>query len=278
MAVAALLVALVAGGIAGWRATRDGGDPLTVARAAAHRAPEFRSSDPSAIALWCSHRSDRRPPPVDVKGLKAEGARVDWSGHGAVVTVLYATPSNRRVAVSWLDAYPVAPAQASVEARTVASESALVLRSPAGTAAVEGRLPLARLWEVAAHVQQAASAARSSPPLVPTSAPPGHASTQGGSTIGPSRATRVATAAGVLDTRNDDPLGSTLASRRADRIARTFLLGMGPARGQPVPLHTRFVVPGSPGGVLGILPDGAIQLVVATLPVPGADSTSPPVR
>jgi len=154
LVAAAAAVAIAAGaGVAGWRAAVGGEQPISVAMAAAQRSPEFRSSDPAAIAEWCSRQSDRMAPIVPITGLLPIGARLDRRAGTAVVTVFYLSSSARHVAVSWIDPH-LAGTGGEVRQETIAGHPALVVETPRGTAVVDGELPLAQLRSVAGTLRE----------------------------------------------------------------------------------------------------------------------------
>jgi hypothetical protein len=160
-AAAAVLVAVMAAGLATWRGL-GGQDRALAAASAAQAPPQFRSANRMAIANWCERRSDRPIPLVADPGLTPLGARTDQVAGSRVVTVAYRTGTGSRVTVSWLDA---SPRQPSVEARSDAGRTVLLVRSPAGTAVVAGDAPESTLWSVAARLQGSRDAAAQAVPL-----------------------------------------------------------------------------------------------------------------
>jgi len=148
--VTALSAAAAAGvGMVGWSAAHRATDTVAVAVAASRRAPEIRSSDATTIALWCSRSSDRRPPPVSIANVELDGARMDTTGSGPVVTVFYRTEDGGHLAVRWPSSYHSATTNAAVEARQASGRTVLVLYAPAGTAVLSGDVSLPQLWRVA---------------------------------------------------------------------------------------------------------------------------------
>lgn len=152
--VAALGAVACAGlGVAGWSVTHRSVDGVGVAVEASHRTAEIRSADATAIALWCSRSSDRRPPPVSLAGLRPDGARMDAEGAAAVVTVFYRTEDGGRVSVGWTSTEPSPPGREAIETRQESGATVLIVRAPAGSAVLSGDVPMAQLWRVAGIVE-----------------------------------------------------------------------------------------------------------------------------
>jgi hypothetical protein len=147
-AVAALLVAVTAAGLAAWHGP-GGQDQVAVAADAAHGPLQFRSGDDAAIGAWCERQSGRPMPVVAVPSLTPLGARSDRLAGADVVTVAYRTETGARVTVSWLDAARDPP---GVQERAAAGREVLVVRSPSGTAVVTGDAPTPVLRAVAASL------------------------------------------------------------------------------------------------------------------------------
>jgi len=139
--------------VAGWGATHRSVDTVEAAVAASRQAPEIRSADATTIALWCSQSSDRRPPPVSIADLELDGARMDTTGAGPVVTVFYHTSDGGHLTVGWLSSEISPPRDALVEAREDSGRTVLMLRAPAGTAVVSGDVSLPQLWRAAGDLE-----------------------------------------------------------------------------------------------------------------------------
>jgi hypothetical protein len=154
-AVAAVLVAASIAGLAGWRGF-GGQDQVLAAASAAQGPPQFRSADEAAIDTWCVHESGRPMAVVPLPSLTPLGARTDRVAGAQVVTVAYRTDAGSQVTVSWLDAASAPP---SVEARSAAGRTVLLVRSSAGTAVVAGDAPASTLRAVADRLRAARSAA-----------------------------------------------------------------------------------------------------------------------
>lgn len=154
-AVAAVLVAAVVAGLAVWRGL-GGQDQVLAAASAAQAPPQFRSADEAAIGTWCERESGRPMPVVVLPSLSPLGARTDQVAGARVVTVSYRTEAGSLVTMSWLDA---TPGPSSVEDRSAAGRTVLLVRSPSGTVVVAGDAPPPTLRSIAAHLQAAGSAA-----------------------------------------------------------------------------------------------------------------------
>lgn len=152
VAVATLVVAALAGGIAGWR-TATGPDQVQVAASLAKQGPQLRSDDDAAIRAWCEQASGRPMPAVSLPSLSPVGARVDRLDGTRVVTVSYVTTARARVTVTWLDAMSVPWGQRGIESRNIGGEAVLAVRSPTGRAVVTGDAPQAVLWAAAAGLE-----------------------------------------------------------------------------------------------------------------------------
>jgi len=151
-AAGAVAVAVLAAGGAAWKALQDEA-PIATAAAAIHEPLQFTSADPGAIRAWCVRISNRHMPVDAIPGMIPVGARLDHVAGRNVVSVIYEAPGRGRIAVSWIDIAQATHSEEAVQARTVDGHTVLMIRSPSGTAAVSGDVPMAQLWSAAAAVQ-----------------------------------------------------------------------------------------------------------------------------
>ena len=113
-------------------------DQVPAAVTAAAQRPTFVSSDAASIATWCVDQSRMAPPMLTVPALVIEGARMDASSGGGMLTVYYGAPSGGSLTVTWVGMSTARPRSARIDARAIDGHTVLVAHDQTAMAVVAG--------------------------------------------------------------------------------------------------------------------------------------------